>query len=145
MILFYFLKKTLFFKNGADLESFYGVLQSIVERVSQPSTKTQPSAPLSAPQVIAAKLDDERHHNDDEVLARLGVRRTYKKGDVVVEAGDLIQRMFMIKSGTVSSFIKGHDINPMQAGDTFGYALFLYYIFFFHYYIPTSTNNNITE
>eukprot|EP00026_Physarum_polycephalum_P006560 Phypoly_transcript_06608.p1 GENE.Phypoly_transcript_06608~~Phypoly_transcript_06608.p1 ORF type:complete len:487 (+),score=78.82 Phypoly_transcript_06608:90-1550(+) len=118
--------KTLFFKNPKDLEEFYGVLQSLVERVAQPASKSRGSAPLSSPKGDVPSRDEIFHTMDKEVLTSMGVVRQYRKGDVVVEEGDLLQRVHIITSGTMSAVLNGHDVHPLQTGDSFGLVTMLH-------------------
>jgi CRP-like cAMP-binding protein len=84
--------------------------------------KSPLNAPLSSPKAAVPTMDDMREAMDKEVLMRLGVRHVYKKGEVVIEEGDLIQRIYMINSGTLSSFLSGYEVNNLKAGDSFGYV-----------------------
>lgn len=97
-------------------------MQSLVEQISHPASKSQSSAPLSSPKESTPTHDDFVHTMDKATLTNMGVVRHYKKGDVIVEEGDLLQRMYMINSGSMSAMLNGHDVHPMDAGDSFGYV-----------------------
>lgn len=58
--------------------------------------------------------------SDREELENLGEMKTYKKGEKVVEEGDLFQRVYLIKSGTLSSTYQGYEVFHHKAGDSFG-------------------------
>jgi cGMP-dependent protein kinase len=44
----------------------------------------------------------------------------YKKGEIIVNEGDMANSFFIIKKGNVSAFKDNKELRKMAAGDSFG-------------------------
>jgi hypothetical protein len=59
-------------------------------------------------------------HSEREKLARSGVVREYRKGDLIVTPGPTLPPITIICSGVVSLQNDGHEIRRLSCGDFFG-------------------------
>lgn len=113
--------KTLFFRNTSDLEEFYGILQSVIENFAHPAQKNSPSEPLSSPRNSPISMEEDLQIRlDREILSYRGVKKQFKKGDVIVAEGDLYQRLYLVNQGSLEAVRNGEVVRQLPEGDTFG-------------------------
>ncbi len=55
-----------------------------------------------------------------DAIANVIITQQFKKGDIIVNEGDMASSYFIIKSGLISITKGGKELRKMSAGDSFG-------------------------
>eukprot|EP00026_Physarum_polycephalum_P005944 Phypoly_transcript_05983.p1 GENE.Phypoly_transcript_05983~~Phypoly_transcript_05983.p1 ORF type:complete len:557 (+),score=123.39 Phypoly_transcript_05983:35-1705(+) len=133
--------KTLFFKTTTELEEFYGITHSLIENVSKTNLKASPGTPLSHASTqpsplknsidnyflpLDAQDDPEQRALDKEVICSIATRLELKRGDILMEEGDLFQRIYTITKGSCETVKGDHVISTIREGEVFGEASLLH-------------------
>lgn len=120
-----------FFKHYNDREEFFGIVNSLTTHssLSPEGTRRNSGKVLSAP----PNPDVEPY---EEVLlcggkskgscAGLQTALAFKKGETIIEEGDLFQRVYTLTKGFAEVTIKGKRVCTMEEGDIFGMGSLLH-------------------
>eukprot|EP00026_Physarum_polycephalum_P002634 Phypoly_transcript_02642.p1 GENE.Phypoly_transcript_02642~~Phypoly_transcript_02642.p1 ORF type:complete len:383 (+),score=82.81 Phypoly_transcript_02642:846-1994(+) len=119
--------RTIFFKDEAELNEFYNIVQSLI-LTSEGGATQLPSAPSpdsldpgnSNPLARSSSLDPAVVAADKKAIMQLAVRQDLVKGDVVVAEGDLYSRIYTVASGELQMKSGDHTFVTIQEGEVFG-------------------------
>jgi len=135
--------KTLFFKTSQELEEFLGLTLGLVETHAKTLTKSTPGTPLShaydSPQPSRLKNsfdnyllpldprdDEDQREIDKEVIRSLATKMELKKDDILLNEGDLFQRIYTVTKGTLDTYRGDRQISTITEGGVFGEATLLH-------------------
>lgn len=136
--------KTLFFKISPELEEFYGLTQPLIETSTKLLQKSTPGTPLShasdSPKPVSRLQlstdnyllplsphdDEEQRELDKDVIQSLATKLELKRGDIVLEEGDLFQRIYTLCKGTCEALKGDTQISVMKEGEVFGEGTLLH-------------------
>lgn len=134
--------KTLFFKNTELLDEFYGLTQSLVDNASKTRLTASPGTPLShasrsEPNLLKSSVDNyflpldlhddaDQRALDKEVIVSIATRLELKRGDILMEEGDLFQRIYTITKGTCDTVKGDKVVATIKEGEVFGEASLLH-------------------
>ncbi|SCY89806.1 mechanosensitive ion channel family protein [Rhizobium sp. NFACC06-2] len=87
------------------------------ERTAEPQTPHPGTAwrLLNALPLLESLTDDEK-----EVLSEAMVRRVFRKGDIIAREGDILDSIFIIRSGIATIDHDGKELLTLSPGDWFG-------------------------
>lgn len=110
---------TVEFKKFVDREEFIKLITSIT---SVDVVRTPRSSMLKDTEEIESPSDDM----DKRVFESLQITKEFKKGDKILEQGDLYQRVFVLASGSFEVYTDNKLIKTLQQGEVLGVASLIY-------------------
>jgi CRP-like cAMP-binding protein len=125
------LKKTIFFRTPEDAEEFYGLTSSLVEARAL-ETKQTNGVPISSPNLSISDhpANPSPPEHDEELkglLLQHAKRMDMRKGEMLMEEGDLYQRIYTILSGEIHAVRGNVTFGVMREGEVIGYVLSPFY------------------
>eukprot|EP00026_Physarum_polycephalum_P005790 Phypoly_transcript_05828.p1 GENE.Phypoly_transcript_05828~~Phypoly_transcript_05828.p1 ORF type:complete len:477 (+),score=27.30 Phypoly_transcript_05828:160-1590(+) len=137
--------RTIFFNNEAEVEEFFGLVQSLVVSSTSPTPiPRSPSLSHHAHQFTSSPPDSGFSQEDKCEFRHLAVRHEFVKGEIVVAEGDLFQRIYTLVSGQLYMKKNGRLLLTVEEGEVFGYfsmkthvLSFCSLVFIQQYAIPT--------
>lgn len=106
------------FKNAADREEFIKLLSSITSLDVVRTPRSTPPVETKEPEV-----DEEMAKR---MFASLQITTEYKKGDIIIEQGDLFQRVYVLGNGTFDVLRNDKLVTTLNSGQVLGVASLMY-------------------
>eukprot|EP01114_Cavostelium_apophysatum_P001078 TRINITY_DN10925_c0_g1_i1.p1 TRINITY_DN10925_c0_g1~~TRINITY_DN10925_c0_g1_i1.p1 ORF type:complete len:466 (-),score=86.51 TRINITY_DN10925_c0_g1_i1:20-1417(-) len=129
--------KTLFFKTEHEANEMFGYISSVLSNTTSSVRRISMTEPLSSAMSLNSSSDSDYNNPADaidfedekekeqrrieaETFYKIADRLIFKKGEVIIQEGDLYQRLYQITKGTVELMQAGKVITTLDEGSKFG-------------------------